>query len=140
MSYVIDMLQPGERILFKTQVSRIAYLNALVVLAVMMHPFSIMRLARTELALTDKRIIGATGIAKRATVALPFRQIESVTVRSGLLGWVLDYGNVTITSKDGRRVTFKGILWPLVFQQEADEAIELAVLGRKLSDYAPSEF
>jgi hypothetical protein len=138
MSYITDMLQPGERILLKAQTSKIAYLNALFVLAAMMHPFGLMRLARTELALTDKRILGATGAARRATIALPFQQIESVTVRSGLLGWMLDYGNVTVTGKDGRRVTFKGILWPLIFQQEADEAIEMAVLGRKLSDYAPN--
>ncbi len=132
------MLAPGEHILFKVQTSKVAYLNALMVFAVMMHPFGLMRLARTELALTDKRIIGATGAAKRATIALPFKQIESVTVRTGLLGWLLDYGSVTITAKDGTRITFKGVLWPLVFQQEAEEQIELAVLGKKLSDYAPN--
>lgn len=137
MSYIADMLQAGERVQLKAQPSKIAYLNALLVLAAMMHPFGLMRLARTELALTDKRIIGATGVTKRTTIALPFNQIESVTVRMGFLGWLFDYGNVTVTGKDGRRVTFKSILWPQVFQQEADEAIELAVLGRKLSDYAP---
>jgi hypothetical protein len=138
MSYVKDKLEPGERIEFKATVSKIAYLNAMVVLAVMMHPFSFIRLARTELALTNRRIIGVAGSIGRSSIALPFKEIESVTVRSGLLGWMLDFGNVTVTAKDGTRATFKGIVWPLVFQQEADEAIELAVLGRKLSDYAPN--
>ena len=52
---------------------------------------------------------------------------------------MFDYGSVVITRKaTGKAVcTFKGILWPLVFQQEADEAIEVAVLGHKLSDFAP---
>jgi hypothetical protein len=137
MSYIKDMLQPDEKIVNQAATSRIAFITALFSFAALMHPLALMRLARTELAITDRRIIGATGATKRATLALPFKEIESVTVRRGLLGWMFDYGSVVITARDGRQVIFRCILWPLVFQQEADEAIEVAVLGRKLSDYAP---
>jgi len=62
-------------------------------------------------------------------------KIEGVSVEQGLLGRFLDYGSVTIRSRDGSKVKFKGIVWPLIFQQEADEAVEIAVLGKKLSDF-----
>jgi hypothetical protein len=134
MSFITDTLEPGEQIIFKTSVSKVAHLNAMIAFAVMMSPMSMLRLARTELALTNKRIIGKSG---KNTLKLPHAGIESVTVRRGLMGWVLDYGTVVVTTKDGTSVKFKGIVWPLVFQQEADEAIEVAILGRKLSDFAP---
>lgn len=137
MSYIKDTLQPGEKIMNQAATSKFAFITALFSLAALMHPVALMRLSHTELALTDRRILGATGAAKRSTLALPFKEVDSVTVRRGVLGWMFDYGCVVITAKDGKQVIFKGILWPLVFQQEADEAIEVAVLGKKLSDYAP---
>jgi uncharacterized membrane protein YdbT with pleckstrin-like domain len=101
-----------------------------------MLPFGLMRLAGTELALTNKRIIGKTG---RTTIALPHAKIQHISVRQGILGHILGYGTVVITGKDGSEAKFKGIVWPLIFQQEVDEAIEMAVLGRKLSDYGMEE-
>lgn len=118
--------------------SPVAYLGALFNIAVLMHPLALMRLARTELALTDKRILGVTGIGKRTIVSLPFGEVESVVVRRGVLGWVFDYGSVVVTDKEGKRTQFRGVRWPLVFQQEANEAVEIAVLGHKLSDYVPN--
>jgi hypothetical protein len=138
MSYITDKLEPGEKIMNRAQMSKIAVITALCSFAALMHPFALLRLSRTELVLTDRRIIGKAGSAKSTTIALPFKQIESVTVRRGLLGWMFDYGSVVVTAKDGTSVMFRGVVWPLVFQQEADEAIEVAVLGRKLSDYAPT--
>lgn len=137
MSYVKDMLGHGEKIVTRAETSRIAILTALCSFAVLMHPFSILRLARTELALTDRRIIGTTGVGGRKNLVLLFKDVESVTVRRGLLGWMFDYGSVIVTGKGGNSVHFRGILWPLVFQQEADEAIERAVLGYTLAEYVP---
>jgi Bacterial PH domain len=134
MSYVADTLRPDERITCKATVSKIAHISAMLSLAVLLSPMSMMRLARTELALTDKRVIGKSG---SKTLNLAHTEIESITVRRGLLGWLLDYGTVVITAKDGACVKFTGIVWPLVFQQEVDEAIEVATLGYKLSDFAP---
>ncbi len=134
MSYIKDTLKPDEKIVYRATTSKIAYINALISLAVMMHPFAMIKLARTELALTDKRVIGKSG---GKTIKLAHAEIESVSVRHGPLGWMLDYGTVIINAKDGTSVKFTGIVWPLIFQQEVDEAVEVAMLGRKLSDYAP---
>ncbi len=137
MSYIRDHLQAGEKVLTKAETSFIAYCNALFFLTVLMHPLSILRLARTELALTDRRIMGSTGVGGRKTIALLFKDIESVGVRRGLMGWMFDYGSIIVRGKNGTETHFKGIKWPLVFQQEADEAIERAVLGYTLADYVP---
>lgn len=138
MSYVRNMLIPGENITLMAETSRIAYINAIGLLVIMMQPFNIMRLARTELALTDRRILGTTGVGGRKHIALKLAEVEGVSVRRGLLGWLLDYGSIIVRDRQGNSTVFKGIVLPLVFQQEAEEAIEVALLGHKLSDYAPS--
>lgn len=129
------MLWPDEHIVTQVAISKIAYINALITFAVMLHPMSMIKLARTELALTNKRVIGKSG---GKTLKVAIADIESVNVRHGPIGWLLDYGTVIVTAKDGARVMFKGVLWPLIFEQEVNEAVEMAVLGRKLSDYAPT--
>jgi len=137
MSFVSDALMPDERITCKAAISKIAYISALISFAITMHPFGMIRLARTELALTNKRVLGKSG---GKTLKLAHGDIESITVRGGWLFWPFDYGTVVVTPKGGSAVKFKGVLWPLVFQQEADEAIEVATLGRKLSDMEPNSF
>jgi Bacterial PH domain len=134
MSFVSESLEPGECVTCKAEVSKIAHIGAMLSFAVLLSPMSMLRLARTELALTDRRVIGRSG---KKTLKLAHADIEFISVRRGLLGWLLDYGTVVITAKNGASVQFKGIVWPLVFQQELDEAIEVATLGHKLSDFAP---
>lgn len=131
------MLLPGERVTLQAETSKIATLNAMLLLLVMMQPFNIMRLARTQLCLTDKRIFGSTGVGGRIAIDLKLTDVESVSIQRGLLGWMLDYGSVIIRDRAGNRTVFKGIILPQIFQQEANEAVEVATLGHKLSDYIP---
>jgi len=136
MAFVKKNLIPGEKILFQASVSKFAYVWAMVNFALSFLPLGLARLATTELALTDKRVIGKTG---RHTVALPYKDISVISVRQGLFGRLFDVGAVVISGKDGSSVKFKSIVWPLVFQQEANDAIEIAILGKKLSDFADEE-
>jgi hypothetical protein len=138
MSYVRDIMNPGEKILLKAQISKLAFINALLTFAAVMHPFSLLRLLRTELALTNQRIIGTTGVGGRKNIALKFKDIESVVVRKGLMGWMFDFGSVIVTATNGQKTHFKCIVLPLVFQQEAEEEIERAVLGYTLAEYVPN--
>jgi uncharacterized membrane protein YdbT with pleckstrin-like domain len=135
MTKPLDSLANNETITLQAETSRIAYLTSLLNFAVLMSPFKLMRLARTELTLTNQRIIGSTGAGGRKNIALHYKNIESVSVRRGMLGWLFDYGSVFVTDTSGNRTEFRGISWPFAIQQEAEEAIEKAVLGYKLSDY-----
>ena len=134
MSYIDNLLEPGETIRTRAHVHRISYIGALILLAALMTPGRLSGLASTELALTEKRVIGKTGLIRRKKISLYYKDIEIARVSQGILGRLFDYGSLTISGKDGSRITFKGIAWPLDLQQQIEEAVEVAVLGHKLAD------
>jgi uncharacterized membrane protein YdbT with pleckstrin-like domain len=122
MSYLDQVLQPGEKILYRTTVSWTLLIPglALLVLAVLVFaglPASIWRdilavivgvpaiilLARawftrwtTEIAVTNSRIILKRGFIRRHTVEMHMDKVESVDVDQSLLGRILSYGNITV--------------------------------------------
>lgn len=55
----------------------------------------------TELAFTNKRVIGKTGIINTKAMDAPLNKIQSVSVSSGLFGKVFGYGNVNIHTAAG---------------------------------------
>jgi len=90
-------------------------------------------LATTKLALTNKRVLGKTGLLRQKTLAIAYTDVETAHVQRGLLGTLFDYGSVTIVTKDGSRVKFRGIAEPLDVQMQIEEEAEMVTLGRKLS-------
>ena len=52
----------------------------------------------TELAITDKRVIGKVGFIKSASLDTPLNKIQAVTVNSGFWGKIFNYGTVSIQS------------------------------------------
>jgi hypothetical protein len=137
MSYIEDILQRDERILYDAPVSKFMYVSSLIAFAVSMWPKGIFSIHKTRIVLTDKRLIGTTGFLGGTTLALPHAKVMLVKVSQGFPGNYLDYGTVTVISTDGAKTKFKGILWPLMLQREVEDAVEMATLGRKLSDHLP---
>lgn len=78
---------------------------------------------RTELALTNKKIIGKTGILNRA-VDLPLGKLESITVNQGFIERMFDYGTVSVRSGGGDVVRFSGIKAPLEFRRVVMNLVE----------------
>ncbi|MDC7788819.1 PH domain-containing protein [Rhodoplanes sp. TEM] len=50
----------------------------------------------TEIAVTDRRVIYKSGLLRRSTSEMPLERIEKVDVDQGLLGQMLDFGNVSM--------------------------------------------
>lgn len=67
----------------------------------------------TELAITDKRVIGKAGFIDSAALDAPLNKIQNVTVSSGLFGKIFNYGDIVIQTA-GSSLAFSGI-------KEADE-------------------
>ena len=57
---------------------------------------AIIKYFSTELAITNKRIIGKSGIFSSAALDAPLEKIDSVITSSGLFGKIFGYGNITI--------------------------------------------
>ena len=91
-----------------------------------------LRLASTQLALTNQRLLGKTGTFRHKKIDLLHKDIEVVVTSRGLLGLVFGYGTVTITGKGGIKAIFYGIKKPKIFCLEVEKASEIAVLGRIL--------
>lgn len=53
------------------------------------------------LAVTDKKIIGKTGFIKTSELISPIQQVQNVNVKSGIIGKILKYATVSITTTTG---------------------------------------
>ena len=136
MAYVDEMLDPGEQVIYRARVGTFFYIGALLwapaYFLLTLSPGPVFSISSTELALTDRRVIGRYGVLLKQKIALSYRELERIHVSRGLLGWLLGYGKVTVIGFDGRRMVFKGIADPLELQRCADERIEKAILGHAL--------
>jgi uncharacterized membrane protein YdbT with pleckstrin-like domain len=126
MSYVQEVLQPGETVKFSTNVHWSGYFKAIVALILGLCVFTwfwrdggqnmLLLLAAlgfgvaalglavptfisrfgTEIAVTDRRLISKTGFIQRHTTEISMDKVESVDVDQSMLGRVLGYGDVTV--------------------------------------------
>jgi uncharacterized membrane protein YdbT with pleckstrin-like domain len=126
MNYVDSILEPNERVVFRTTLSWTLYAPALLLaicavalltlgvsfpdlgivglivaglLAVVAFASFIRAWFRrwtTEIAVTDRRIILKRGFIRRHTVEMNMQKVESVDVDQTQLGRIFNYGSVTI--------------------------------------------
>ena len=72
----------------------------------------------TELVLTDRRIITKRGFISRDTVEMNLGKVESVRVEQGLLGRILNYGDVTVVGTGSSLEPLHGIANPLALRKQ----------------------
>ena len=124
MSYVKEVPQPGEKILFASTIHWLIYAPAILLLIVAIaatfqtlggsefvwrgislvcFAAALLSAARawfkrwtTEIAVTDRRIIYKRGFIRRHTIEMNMDKIESVDVNQSLLGRILGYGDVLV--------------------------------------------
>jgi uncharacterized membrane protein YdbT with pleckstrin-like domain len=122
MSYLDQVLQPGEKILYRTTVSWTLFIPGIALLILAIAIFAsltpniwrdilliivgvpaIVFLVRawftrwtTEIAVTNSRIILKRGFIRRHTIEMHMDKVESVDVDQSLLGRIFNYGNITV--------------------------------------------
>jgi uncharacterized membrane protein YdbT with pleckstrin-like domain len=126
MDYVDSILEPGERVVFRTTLSWTLYLPAIgfalaaaaaFVLTVMLPALALggliviaifaiaaalaalrawFRRWTTEIGVTDRRVVLKRGFIRRHTVEMNMQKVESVDVDQTQIGRLLNYGSVTI--------------------------------------------
>lgn len=143
MSYVAQILKPGELIRHVSSVHWIAYWPGatLALLALIAYWLSDTRLLTglwhyasyalalvamvllaqewlkwwvTEIAVTNRRVIYKTGLVWRQTNEMSVDKVESVQIKQTMLGRLLDFGTVTILGTgEGSFETLQTIAGPL---------------------------
>ena len=96
-----------------------AAVAALVGLAIIL--VAAIRRATTELVLTDRRIIAKRGFIRRDTVEMNLGKVESLHVNQGLLGRLLNFGDVTVVGTGSSLEPLRGISRPLELRRKLGE-------------------
>jgi uncharacterized membrane protein YdbT with pleckstrin-like domain len=146
MSYVREVLQPGEEIRFRTNVHWLVYLPAMMMFVlgiafalwytaapsqhltllilsglsavpgVLLFIAAWLKRFGTEIAVTDRRVIYKTGLVQRDTTEINMAKIESVDVSQSILGRVFDFGTLTIRGTGETIEELRNIASPLQFR------------------------
>jgi uncharacterized membrane protein YdbT with pleckstrin-like domain len=82
---------------------------------------ALIRRSTTELVLTDRRIIAKRGFVSRDTVEMNLTKVESLHVNQGLIGRMLDYGDVTVVGTGSSLEPLRGVANPLELRRKLGE-------------------
>lgn len=88
---------------------------------------AVVRRQTTELVLTDRRIILKRGFVSRDTVEMNLNKVESLHVNQGLMGRILDYGDVTVVGTGASLEPLRGIARPLELRKKLGAVGEVGV-------------
>lgn len=92
------------------------------------------RFKNVELAVTNKRIVGKTGVINSGSLDAPLNKIQNVSASSGFWGKIFGYGRITIQTAAGSYDfygvktpdSFKGIIMAQIDQYEEDRVKQQA--------------
>ena len=76
-----------------------------------------------QITLTNKRLIYRTGFVARVAGELPLENVEAIFILEPLLGRLLGYGTVTVSSIGGLRLPLQYLAKPQVFHAALQRAV-----------------
>ena len=76
----------------------------------------------SEFAVTTSRLIFKVGLISRYTTELLLAKVESIGVQQGLMGRLLNYGDLTVTGTGGAREVFRRVRDPIGFRNHVQQA------------------
>lgn len=148
MSSTYTNLSRGEEIIAKAEIHKYATLPTTIILTIVIafvlffiviFPFSIilsilafflinkiifLPFKTTELILTNKKIIGKSGIINTKIMDSPLNKINNISVEQGLGGKIFGYGKIVITTAAGN-YNFNFISQPDVFRNAVMNQIDV---------------
>ena len=80
----------------------------------------------SQIVLTNKRLIYRTGFLARAAGELPLENVDAIFILEPLLGRLLGYGTVTVSSLGGLRLPLQYLGKPQVFHAALQRAVAQA--------------
>ena len=137
MGYVQSNLMQGETLLYSAKIHWIIFRWAIILaviglslvtapdvndrrmvvnflfLAALAAGWAFAKLVTSEYAITDKRVMMKNGIIMRKSVELLLPKVESIVVKQGVLGRLLGYGSVHLSTAGTTISPFKKIARPL---------------------------
>ncbi|MGE3770930.1 MAG: PH domain-containing protein [Bdellovibrionales bacterium] len=93
------------------------------VISVLMLFEAYLRIARTELAVTNRRVLAKFGIVSRTTFELFLSKVEGANVEQGIIGRMLGYGSIHVKGTGTGMTPIDRISHPEFFQRVLLEQI-----------------
>lgn len=106
----------------------------LISLAILLWPLLARR--TTELVITDRRLIAKFGVMSTHSIEIRFDKIESVRVTQGLIGRMLNYGDIVVTGTGSTFDPIRHIANAVQFRTALNHAMEPGG-GARVVDGAP---
>jgi hypothetical protein len=131
--YVQSSLMPGERVEVEAVVSWSSQfwwfvLAALLIWTIVPPIFFIMiavlNVSTTELAVTNKKVIGRAGFIRRVFVDLQLAKLESITHDQGIIGHIFDFGTVVVRDAGSNAIGIPYIKSPLEFNRSVMSIVD----------------
>ena len=80
----------------------------------------------TELAVTNRKVIGKWGLISRRTIEQRLDKVDSIEVEQTILGRILGYGTVEVRGSGVSMTPLRMIGGPLTFRRRAEDALNAA--------------
>jgi uncharacterized membrane protein YdbT with pleckstrin-like domain len=80
----------------------------------------------TELAVTNRKVIGKWGLISRRTIEQRLEKIDSIEVEQTILGRILGYGTVEVRGSGVTMTPLRLIANPLIFRRRVEDALSTA--------------
>jgi uncharacterized membrane protein YdbT with pleckstrin-like domain len=78
----------------------------------------------TELAITNKKVVGKWGVISRHTVEQRLEKVDSIQVNQGILGRILNFGTVRVNGTGLTSTPIPRISVPLAFRRSVELAVD----------------
>ncbi|MGA8765489.1 MAG: PH domain-containing protein [Candidatus Acidiferrales bacterium] len=98
----------------------------LIVVAVAIFGFRVVKKNATEIAVTDRRVIIKTGLTSRRSLEIMLAKVESIGIDETVMGRILGYGTVVIHGTGGTPEPFQRIARPSAFRMAVQQQIDAA--------------
>lgn len=139
MSYVDRNLLPGEQVIYQARLHWIIFtwpmfflvlgfaFPPLFVLALATGIIALVRRMTSEIAVTDRRVIGKVGFVNHKTAKLLLSKVESLGVDQKMFGRMLGYGTIRLSGTGAGTQEFKRVAAPLELRRQVYAQIEAAI-------------
>ncbi len=98
----------------------------LIVAAVAIFGYGVVKKNATEIAVTDRRVIIKTGMTSRRSLEIMLAKVESIGIDETLMGRMLGYGTVMIHGTGGTPEPFRKIAHPSEFRMAVQQQVDSA--------------
>lgn len=136
MSYVKNSLVSGEAVLYCGRIHWIAWVWAMIWISAffwvdsawawipgLIGIYLLIQIWSTEMTVTDRRIVYKRGFIARNAEELSLHQSEEINLRQGVLGRIIQYGQVVVKGTGGSDITLHPLLSnPMRFKRELEKA------------------